>query len=106
MPDIISKCINLLSDNVNPSERPKHKYESPMSKYQNELAKIQWSKSMTIVLQHKRLHSVIIFQVYYLNINIDSLSQYIWTLVEPHYIGLIRSYTIKYYIIIDIFAID
>ena len=53
---------------------------------------------MTIVLQHMGLHSVIAFQIYY-HIDIDSLSQYIWTLVTPHYIGLIRSYVIKYYIL-------
>ena len=39
-----------------------------------------------------RIHSVIVFQIYYLYINIDPLSQYIWTLVVPHYIGLMRSY--------------
>ena len=56
---------------------------------------------MTIVLQYIRLHSVIVFQIYYLHINIDSLSEYIWTLVALDYRGLIRSYVIKYYIIIN-----
>ena len=46
-----------------------------------------------------RLHSVIVFQIYYLYINIDSLSQYIWTLVAPNYIELMRSYVIKYYVL-------
>ena len=63
---------------------------------------------MTAVLQHMKLHSVIVFQIYYLYINIDLLSQYIWSLVVHHYIGLIKSYTIKYYmiyyIIMDIFS--
>ena len=54
---------------------------------------------MTVVLQHMKLHSVTVFQIYYLYINIDSLSQYIWTLVAPHYLGLIRSYAIKYYVL-------
>ena len=57
---------------------------------------------MTVVLHHIRLHSVIAFQIYYIYINIDSLSQYIWTLVAPYYMGLIGilCYKILYIILL------
>ena len=57
-------------------------------------------ENMTIALQHKRLYLVIVFQIYCLYINIDSLSQYIWTWEVPNYIHLTESYIIKYYIIL------
>ena len=57
---------------------------------------------MTIVLQLKRLHSVIVFQIYYLYINIGALNQYIWTPVSLYYVNLIKSYIVN--IIIDIFT--
>ena len=53
-------------------------------------------------ISDKRLHSVNVFQIYYLYINKDSLIQYIWTSVAPHYVNFIRSYIKKYYIIIII----
>ena len=61
---------------------------------------------MTIVIQHMRLHLVIVFQIYYLYIKIDPLSQYIWTLVVSHYVGInkILHYKILYYIIIDLLS--
>ena len=38
--------------------------------------------------------------MYYPYININSLSQNIWTQIVPHYISLIRFYIVKHYIYI------
>ena len=54
-----------------------------------------WLFSFNIYLD-KGLHSVIVFQIYYLYINIDALSQCIRTSVACHYTDLVKSYIILY----------